>query len=76
MEGFHEPFVKPPLRKSGKGGRLVTYINNRVCESENIELFDCNPDPDNTSGELQFIKLHNCKGYQSTKIIKNAYRSP
>ena len=76
LEGFHEPLVKPPLRKSGKGGGLVTYVNRRVCDHEEIEPFDCNPDPENPSGELQFIKLHKCKGYQSTKVIVNAYRSP
>ena len=76
LEGFHEPIIQAPLRKSGKGGGLVTYINTRVCDSDKIEKFSANPDPDDTSVELQFLKLHNCKGYNSTKIIVNVYRSP
>ena len=32
LEGFHEPFIQPPTRASGKGGGLATYINKRVCD--------------------------------------------
>ena len=76
LEGFHEPYVQAPIRTSGLGGGLAIYVNKRVCEQENIEIFDPNPDPSNTSGEFQFIKLKLCKGQQKTVIIGNIYRSP
>ena len=76
LDGFHEPFILPPSRTSGKGGGLATYVNKRVCDFEKIEDFNPNPDPDNTCGEFQFLKLHQCKGYDSTKILVNMYRSP
>ena len=75
-DGFHEPILQDPLRNSGKGGGLVVYINKRVCDIENIESFVANTDPTNTSGEFQFIKIHNCKGFNKTKVIVNTYRSP
>ena len=76
IDGFHEPFFKPPSRKSGKGGGLIIYVNKRVGEFEDFEPFDPNPVPENSSAEFQFIKLHKCKGYLSTKILVNVYRSP
>ena len=76
LEDFHEPFLLPPSRTSGKGGGLATYVNKRVCDFENIENFNPSPDPENTSGEFQFLKLHQCKGCNSTKIVINMYRSP
>ena len=76
LEGFHEPIMQDPIRASGKGGGLAIYVNKRACELENIEQFIPNPDPQNTSGEFQFIKLKLCKGQQKTVIIGNIYRSP
>ena len=76
LDGFHEPFLKDPIRKSGKGGGLAVYINKRVCEADKIENFCANPDPENLSGEFQFIKIHNCKGFNKTKVIVNVHRSP
>ena len=74
--GFHEPFVQNPCRKSGKGGGLAIYINKRVCDFEKIQKFDANTEQDNNTGEFQFLKIHQCKGFNSTKIIVNCYRSP
>ena len=47
-----------------------------MCEYENIQKLDVNPEPENNSGEFQAIKLHKCKGFNSTKIVVNCYRSP
>ena len=76
LNGFHEPIVQNPIRSSGKGGGLAIYIHKRVTDLENIELFSPNPEPHNTCGEFQFVKIHRCKGYNRTKIIGNIYRSP
>ena len=76
LEGFYEPFLRDPVRSSGRGGGLAMYINRRVTDLDKIESFEPNPDPTNISGEFQFVKLHNCKGYNRTKIIGNVYRSP
>ena len=77
LDGFYEPIIQDPLRKSGKGGGLVTYINKRVCVEENdIEPFCPYSEPDNKSGEFQFIKIKNCKNLRKTIILGNVYRSP
>ena len=76
LESFHEPLLKNPLRSSGRGGGLAIYVNKRVCEFDNIEAFDPNPDPTNNSGEFQFIKLKECKGTNKTVILGNVYHSP
>ena len=96
LEGFHKPFVKDSLKKSGKGGGLVTYVHSRVSDFEDIVSFcplpENNPDDEPKSAgtqkkasdknpgippdEFQFLKLQKCKGYGSTKIIVNTYRSP
>ena len=52
------------------------YVNKRVCELEYIEPFNPNPEPQNTCGEFQFVKLKVCKGQNKTVIIGNIYRSP
>ena len=76
IEGFHEPILQAPIRNSGRGGGLAIYINKKVCESEDIEKFDPNPDPSNPSGEFQFVKINQCKGSKNTVILGNIYRSP
>ena len=76
LNGFHEPYIQNPIRTTGKGGGLAIYVHKRVVDSDKIEVFNPNPEPSNTSGEFQFIKLHQCKGYNRTKIIGNVYRSP
>ena len=71
LDGFHKPILKAPLRSSGKGGGLAIYVNTRVCaDEENIKEFDPNPEPENSCGEFQFVKILNCKNYN---IL---YRSP
>ena len=79
LDGFYEPIVQDPIRKSGKGGGLAIYVNKRVCSPENIENFvpTHNSETVNrTSGEFQFVKIHNCKGLNKTKVLVNIYRSP
>ena len=77
LDGFHEPLVQKPIRTTGKGGGLVIYVNENVCEFEDIDLeFNHNPEPENTCGEFQFIKIKNCKVQNKTTIIGNVYRSP
>ena len=76
LESFHKPIVKPPARASGKGGGLVTYVNKRVCEEDDIEEFDPYSEQGNNSGEFQFFKLKNCNGNRKTVILGNVYRSP
>ena len=76
IEGFHEPVLQAPLRKSGRGGGLAIYINKSVCDFEKIERIDLALDPEDMSGEFQLVKIHNCKGLNKTKVIVNFYRSP
>ena len=77
LEDFYEPILQNPARKSGRGGGLAIYINKRVCSAEQIESFTPNFENNgDMSGEFQFIKIHNCKGFNKTKVIVNAYRSP
>ena len=80
LEGFHEPLLTDPERSSGRGGGLAIYINQRVCEPENIEQFIPNlqnlDDATKSSGEYTIVKINNCKGSSKTKIIADVYRSP
>lgn len=76
LDGFHEPIVQTPIRRSGRGGGLAIYVNKNVCEHDNIMTFNPNPDPANGSGEFQFIKIQQCKGANKTVTIGNIYRSP
>ena len=62
IENFHEPHIKSPCRDTGRGGGLAIYVNQRVCNEDDIETIDTNPEPLNTSGEFQFIKLKGCHG--------------
>ena len=76
LDGFHDPIIQTPVRRSGRGGGLVIYVNKRVCDQHNIEEFNPNPDPANGSGEFLFIKLHKSLGTNRTLIVGNVYRSP
>ena len=76
LDGFHEPIVREPIRKSGRGGGLIMYVNKRVGSVDNIVEFDPNPEPSNTAGEFQFVKIQNCKQQRRTIIVGNVYRSP
>ena len=56
---------------------MAIYVNERViADAVLIEPFDPNYDQENLNDEFQFIKIHECKGFQQTKIIANVYRSP
>ena len=76
LVGFHEPIIQDPIRPSSKGGGLIIYVNKRVCEEDSIKKITPYSEPDNTSGEFQFIKLLNCKNSRKTVILGNVYRSP
>jgi ribosomal protein S18 len=76
LDGFHDPLVKAPIRTTGKGGGLAIYINTDVCDFDDIEQFEPNPDPSSLHCEFQFIKINRCKGSNNTVIIGNVYRSP
>ena len=56
-DGFHDPILQNPIRTSGKGGGLVAYVHKRVCEEENIELFEPCGEPNQGYGEFQFLKI-------------------
>ena len=51
-------------------------MNKDVCDENNIVPFIPNPEPENISGEFQFLKIKNCKGSNKTHVIGNVYRSP
>ena len=76
LDGFHEPIIQTPIRRSGRGGGLAIFVNKRVCEYHNIQEFNPNPDPACAAGEFQFVKLHKCLGTNRTLILGNVYRSP
>ena len=77
LDGFHKPILKAPLRSSGKGGGLAIYVNTRVCaDEEKIKDFYPNPEPENSCGECQFVKILNCKNYNKTIVLGKIYRSP
>ena len=37
LDGFYEPIIQEPVRKTGKGGGLAIYVNKRVCDFDKIE---------------------------------------
>ena len=77
LPGFHDPILQNPIRSTGKGGGLAIYVNKRVCDdADNILPFNPYTEPDNNSGEFQFVKIIECKGQRKTVILGNAYRSP
>ena len=77
LENFYEPFQQDPVRKTGRGGGLAIYVNRRVCNLEQIESFRPTFEGDgDLNGEFQFVKIHNCKGSNKTKLLVNVYRSP
>ena len=76
LDGFHEPIVKSPIRRTGRGGGTIFYISKRVCNDYEIVEFNPNRDEANGNGEFHFVKLHKCLGTNRTVIIGNIYRSP
>ena len=77
LDGFHKPVTENPIRLTGKGGGLAIYINKRVCaDRDDIKSIYPYSEPDNTSGEFQFIKIRNCKGSRKTVVLGNGYCSP
>ena len=75
IEGFHQPIIQAPMRKSCKGGGLATYINKRVCSDDECIKLDIVPETV-TGGEFMITKIINCKGSAKSVIIANIYRSP
>ena len=47
-----------------------------MCEGDDVNEFVPYSEPDNKSGEFQFLKLRNCNGHQKTVILGNVYGSP
>ena len=47
-----------------------------MCEGDDVNEFVPYSEPDNKSGEFQFLKLRNCNGHRKTVILGNVYRSP
>ena len=39
LDGFYTPLIQKPYRQSNKGGGLAFYVNHRVCDDINYELF-------------------------------------
>ena len=76
IEGFHPPIVQSPVRQSGRGGGLATYVNKRVCSVEDINKIDLNFESPSNDGEFLFIKINCCKNFKKTVIVGNVYRSP
>ena len=79
LEGFHPPIIQDPARATGKGGGLVIYVTERVCDFDDIETIGLghegqeHPSPD---GEFLVIKIKECKKVKKSIIIGNVYRSP
>ena len=77
LENFHEPILQDPIRKTGRDGGLALYINKKVCDQEQIESFRPKFEGDgDPNGEFQFVKIHDCKKSNKTKLLVNVYRSP
>ena len=76
IDGFFEPIVQEPVRKSGKGGGLAIYINKRVCNPDEIEKINLNFEIQDTDGEFQALKIRNFKNTKKSVVIVNFYRSP
>ena len=47
-----------------------------MCEGDDVNEFVPYSEPDNKSGEFQFLKLRNCNGHRKTVILENVYRLP
>jgi len=76
IEGFHPPIYQAPIRKSCKGGGLLTYVNKRVCSSsDDIENLSMHQDP-SLYGEFLITKIRSCKNLNNTVLLVNVYRSP
>ncbi|KAL5255482.1 hypothetical protein ACHWQZ_G010902 [Mnemiopsis leidyi] len=76
IDGFFEPIVQEPVRKSGKGGGLAIYINKYVCNPDDIEEISPNLEFLDTNGEFQALKIQNFKNTKKSVVIVNFYRSP
>ena len=44
IEGFHQPIIQAPFRKSCRGGGLAIYVQTRVCSSNEIEKMSVAPE--------------------------------
>ena len=76
LEGFHQPIIQDPVRKSGRGGGLAIYVNSRVCDDTDIDILDTGLDKASYAGEFLAIRIRHCKGSNESKVICNIYRSP
>ena len=75
IEGFYDPLIKNPARKSNKGGGLAIYVNKKACALEEIDALDIKNDQP-LDGEFQCVRIRNFKCTGKTSVIVNTYRSP
>ena len=75
LDGFYEPIVQDPIRKSGKGGGLAIYINKRVCSPENIENFvpNHNSETVNHTSAQCAQTLHKLKMVKFRSVLLSIY---
>ena len=76
IEGFHAPITQSPARSSNRGGGLATYVNKRVCESDDVNVIDLKFETSPTDGEFLLIQISKCKNLKKSIIVGNVYRSP
>lgn len=85
LDSFYKPIIQKPYRNSNKGGGLAIYVNERVCEENDIDIIDITIDPDThnisstTPCEHIFVKVNIRLSHNNTKkpyIVGNIYRSP
>ena len=77
IEGFHPPIVQAPARKSDKGGGLITYISDTICNINDIDIIPNLCSNDNPKeGEFMFVRIKAGNGLLKTAIIGNMYKSP
>ena len=55
---------------------FLRFFRDKQNTSQKIVQFTPYSEPENTSGEFQFIKIKECKKFRKTVILGNVYRSP
>ena len=77
LKGFHPPEFQKPSRTSCKGGGLVIYVNENLCNHDDYHIIDHLSSNNVTSqGEFLFIEIKICKNINRKCIIGATYRSP
>lgn len=81
LDGFHMPSYKKPSRVSNRGGGLITYVNKRVCDEDDIKTLEfSNIITSESAPELEYliiqIKVKLANNRHVNYIVGNFYRSP